>query len=169
MAVLSCVPGISYLTQAHAATSHDARSAVFVSKTTKTLESSIAQLENPLFREFSEGSMLVQPYSTSCWPNEKWCLVNSCYFQAISGVFLRSSGARLYGEVLHASAGGCALAFIQRHVCWRSCQPLWRAGTTLAHGTHPTSSCAARAPHLQLSGLPQYWWAVCSWAGAGGA
>ena len=102
--------------------------------------------------------------------------MTSCYFQAILGVFLRLSGARHYGEALHriaaADAGRRAFAFVQRHLCWCSLQTVLaggrRAGAAQKFLRRP---CAPFAPHFQLPGPPQWphWWALHSWAGAGGA
>ena len=117
MAVLSFMPGILYLTQPPAMTRA-------VQKTTKTLESSIAEWAG---KTLSLGNFL-RLYVGTTFSNLLLApsKMASCYVQAISGVFLRLSGERHYGEALHrvaaADAGRCALAFDQRHLCWCSRQ-----------------------------------------------
>ena len=84
----------------------------------------------------SDRSKKIQPDSNLLLALRK---MTSCYFQAIMGVFLHSSGAVHYGEALHciaaACAGCCTFTFVQLPFCWCSHQ------TALAYGRH------AGAPH----------------------
>ena len=144
------------------ATSHEARSAVFVQKTTKTPGSSCSRIvkwENPLFRDFFEAPCQYNLIPTFVAP----CKMTSCYFQAISGVFLRLSGARhsSYGEVLHLIAAADA----GMRLCLGSTtsllvQPPNRSGGLALRQRSP--QIPAPLVRLQLPGLPQWphWWAL---------
>ena len=118
------------------ATSHDACSAVFLQKTTvsphwhKNCGVEHRQMGKPSLQGISWGSMSVQPdFNLLLTP---WKMT-SCYFQAISGVFLRVNGARHYGEALRhvaaADAGRCAFALWYLQIFRSNWQDFFRGST----------------------------------------
>ena len=108
MAVLSCVPGTLCLTQPPAMT----RARQCLCRRPQNL----CSRRRSSLQGFSRTSVLVQPDSNLLLtPSKMTCY----YFQAISGICLRSSKARHYGEALHraAAAGAGRCACLQRHAC----------------------------------------------------
>ena len=120
----------------------------------------------------SRGSMSVQPDSDLLLAPWKR---TSCYFQAISGFFLRSSGARRYGEpftaLQPAMPGAALLPLFNDMFAGAAAKPLWRAS---AAPTPPTNSSTVCSTHLHLSGplqclhlgargpalLGRHWWCI---------
>ena len=127
MAVLSCVPGQPWL-----------GTAMFVLKTTKTLESSIAESENPRFREFLEALGRYNLITTSCWSHE-------------NDVLLFSGNIQRFSPFERGTTLGWSPSSLCSH--WRRALSFCLRSTTSLL-VQPPNHCGGRAPHLRNPQIP---------------